>query len=95
LWAQQKAERWWISTQRTLPNHVAVATERHEHAVVAALATLPPESWRENVLKAARSTNWRSQTSANDFVARLGRTGQASRTTPQPHTTRADHTFQR
>lgn len=95
LWARQKAERWWTTTRRTLPNHVAVATERHEHAVVAALAALPPESWRENVLKAARSTDWQSRTSADDFVARLGRTDQASRTNPPSQATRADHTYQR
>ena len=46
-WARQKAEFWWTITRRTLPNHVAVATERHEHAVDALLAALPPESWRE------------------------------------------------
>ena len=49
----------------------------------------------ENVLKAARSTDWRSRTSAKDFVSRLGRTDQASRTNPPSQATWADHTYQR
>jgi hypothetical protein len=69
---REQAERWWISTRRSLPRRVQAATDGYDDAVVAALAALPPSTWRENVMRVIRTTDWSSSAEgSNTFVGTL------------------------
>jgi hypothetical protein len=81
---REQAERWWISTRRSLPRLVQAATEGIDDAVVAALAALPPSTWRENVMRAVRTTDWRSAEGSNTFVGTLRHGDRSSLMTTTP-----------
>jgi hypothetical protein len=81
---REQAERWWISTRRSLPRLVQAATEGVDDAVVAALAALPPSTWRENVMRAVRTTDWRSAEGSNTFVGTLRHGDRSSLMTTTP-----------
>ncbi len=93
--SRQHAERWWISTRRSLPRQVQAATDGLDDSVVAAIAALPPSTWRENVMSALRTTDWRSAEGTKAFVGNLRQGDQSTRFDPMATTHIAGHTHHR
>lgn len=93
--SRQEAERWWLGTRRSLPRQVQAAMEGFDDTVVVAIAALPPSTWQENVMRAIRSTDWRSAEGAIAFVRTLRQGDRSNRFNSMTTTHTPGHTHHR